>query len=69
MALQPPAECFRNRGDWTRDSRVAGRHGLTGVPGAELGDGAVLQVDQIEERRRCGTDGQRDTGGQWELGT
>ena len=33
--------------------RVAGRHGLTGVPSAELWDGAVLQVDKVEESCRC----------------
>lgn len=34
---------------WLDNLRVAGRHGLTGVPSAELWDGAVLQVDKIEE--------------------
>lgn len=33
--------------------RVARRHGLTGFPGAELGDGAVLQVDKVEECCCC----------------
>jgi len=36
------------------DSRAAGRHGLTSFPGAELGDGAVLQVYKVEECRCCG---------------
>lgn len=34
--------------------RVAGRHDGTRVSCAELGHRAVLQVDQIEERRGCG---------------
>lgn len=35
------------------DSRVAHGHGLARLPGAELRDGAVLQVHVVEERRGC----------------
>ncbi len=34
-----------------RHSRIVGDHGRTRLPRAELGDCAVLQVNEVEERR------------------